>query len=76
MNLPVSLLLLMAGGLLIYTGIKNPPGGLFGVVGSLVNGKPLDGSEPGRWQGQLTRPSTGSTAKPPSVDDLITGGIR
>lgn len=69
-NLPLALLLLIGSGLLIYAGITDAPGGVVGVLGQALNG---GSSKPNTWLPKLTAPVKPST--PPTVHDLITGGI-
>jgi hypothetical protein len=76
-NLPLALLLLIGSGLLIYSGIKNPPGGLVGVLGSALKGQAPGSSTPNTWLPVIAgKPKPSTTAKPPTVDQLITGGIQ
>lgn len=78
MNLPLALLVLMGGSLLIYTGIKNPPGGIVGVLGSALQGARPGTTPPPRNKAldALGTPASKiPNTKPPTTTDVITGGI-
>lgn len=74
MNLPLALLVLMGGGLLIYAGVKNPPGGVVGVLGAALQGqKPGTPLDPRIVKG-LTTPAKDIPKTPmPTTDDVILG---
>ena len=73
-NLPLALLLLMGSGLLIYAGIKNPPGGVVGVLGSALRGSSSPSAPPAPWIAGLAKPPA-KTQPTPTVPDLIRGGF-
>lgn len=57
MNVPLALIIIGAGGLLVWAGIVDPPGGASSILGAMLRGEPIP---------KITRPA----ATPESLTDL------